>query len=1023
MMKTGKSKSPRTKLTLYLLFICLVLSGPSVWAEEIIIGNGTSIWTLPLVTDFVDARTQIIYLSSEINGSYNITALALCVPEIIFPGQTINNFTIRMKHTDISVYDSSPNWESSGWTTVYQANPTVTDIGWVQFDFAVPFEYNGTQNLMIDISSSNTPPIAPSICLCSTPGGNRTIYCEAYGEYGDPLTWSGNTPPPYTDTTVPDVKLIAESATQVLRPVFTPDGGIYNSEQTVVITCATDGATIHYTTNGNDPTESDPTIASGGTVLVSVDPPTTLKARAWKTDFEPSNIKEATYLYGLINNPSMEDDFIYQDPLGNVAKYWTGWGGSNYYSFSGNNNNTHQGAKSQQVNWNGQGFGYFGPSGIYQQITGLTSRQGYKVSAWCKTYLNAYQYGYCNITWSIGIDPTGGTNPDDVAYWESVSDWISWEDSPWCNVTALFEADGETATIFIKAQGEAYAEIWGEYGPEPSDWHVEGYIDDTAIDITEIGQNYQANSRIEATSPIPANGASCSDVTITVLDSNSNPVMGISPLGINLDCTGNGNITFAPDSPTDVNGQTIAKIASSVPEIKTVSATVLGTALADTATARFCKSVTSKLRASDGAAMDLFGCSVAVDGDTALVGAYGDDDKGSASGSAYIFHFDGLVWEQETKLLASDGEAYGDFGRSVAIDGNTALIGAGYDYSDKGSAYVFRFNGSDWVQEAKLLASDGAIQDCFGYSVDVEGNTAVIGAYGDDDKGSWSGSAYIFRFNGSTWIQEAKLLASDGAADDRFGFSVAIDDNIALIGAYRDDDKGSSSGSAYVFYFNGSTWTQQAKLLASDGAYEDYFGICVAVDSNTAIIGADGDDNGSASGSAYIFRFNGSTWTQEAKVLASDGAASDYFGLSVAIDGNTAIVGACGDDDNGSTSGSAYVFLFDGSNWVQQAKLLAPDGAAYDNFGYVAVDGDIALVGVSQDDDYGDSSGSAYVFPTTIPGDIDGDGVVDFFDYCILADQWLDLPNGDIPADIAPCGGDCLIDFEDLKTLAEYWLE
>jgi hypothetical protein len=481
-----------------------------------------------------------------------------------------------------------------------------------------------------------------------------------------------------------------------------------------------------------------------------------------------------------------------------------------------------------------------------------------------------------------------------------------------------------------------------------------------------------ADSSVEATSPVPANGASYSEVTITVLDPCNNPIQGIPPSEIDVNCTGSGNVILGPDGPTNVNGQTTVRITSSVAETKTVSASVLGTALSDTATVHFCKSRHMKLRASDGAAYDYFGLSVAIDGNTALVGAYYDDDKG--------------------------------------------------DYS--GSAYIFRFNGSSWVQQAKLLALDGGDHDYFGYSVAIDGNTALVGAYGDDDKGYQSGSAFIFRFNGSSWVQQAKLLASDGAAWDYFGYSVAIDGNTALVGAYYDDDKGSGSGSAYIFRFNGSTWVQQAKLLAPDGAASDYFGFSVAIDGNTALVGAYcDDDKGSDSGSAYVFRFNGASWVQQAKLLALDGGAYDYFGYSVAINGNTVLIGAYGDDDKGYQSGSAFIFRFNGANWVEETKLLAPDGAAGDYFGYsVAIEGNTALVGADVDDDKGSASGSAYVFPTTVPGDIDGDGLVNFFDYSLLAQQWLDLP-GQPSADIAPCGGDCIIDLQDLKILCEHWLE
>ena len=210
-------------------------------------------------------------------------------------------------------------------------------------------------------------------------------------------------------------------------------------------------------------------------------------------------------------------------------------------------------------------------------------------------------------------------------------------------------------------------------------------------------------------------------------------------------------------------------------------------------------------------------------------------------------------------------------------------------------------------ESAKLLASDGAAGDVFGFEVAVSGDTAVVGAFRDDDKGTESGSAYVFVRSGTTWTQQAKLLASDGAAGDEFGFSVAVSGDTAVVGAFRDDDKGTESGSAYVFVRSGTTWTQQAKLLASDGRLFDIFGISIAVSGDTVVVGASfDDDNGSASGSAYVFARSGTTWTQQAKLLASDGAFFDTFGTSVAVSGDTAVVGAFRDDDKGTDSGSAW---------------------------------------------------------------------------------------------------------------------
>jgi len=342
-------------------------------------------------------------------------------------------------------------------------------------------------------------------------------------------------------------------------------------------------------------------------------------------------------------------------------------------------------------------------------------------------------------------------------------------------------------------------------------------------------------------------------------------------------------------------------------------------------------------------------------------------DDGAA---VYPLTVDPLCWVEEAKLLAGDGAAYDYFGISVSLSGDTALVGAyGDNVSYTGSAYVFVRSGTSWTQQAKLLASDGATDDMFGASVSLSGDTALVGARGDDDNGSASGSAYVFARNGTSWTQEAKLLASDGAAQDYFGISVSLSGDTALVGARFDDDNGNKSGSAYVFARRGTSWTQEAKLLAGDGAANDWFGDSVSLSGDTALVGARfDDDNGSASGSAYVFARNGTSWTQEAKLLPSDGATYDEFGGSVSLSGDTALVGAPLDANNGSYSGSAYVFARSGTSWAQAAKLRARYGATYDWFGgSVSLSGDTALVGAHADDDNGSDSGSAYVFAPPPP--------------------------------------------------------
>jgi hypothetical protein len=279
------------------------------------------------------------------------------------------------------------------------------------------------------------------------------------------------------------------------------------------------------------------------------------------------------------------------------------------------------------------------------------------------------------------------------------------------------------------------------------------------------------------------------------------------------------------------------------------------------------------------------------------------------------------------------------------------------------------------TQIAKLLASDAAAFDSFGCSVAISGDTAVVGAYEDDHaSGVNAGSAYVFVRSGGTWTQQAKLTASDAAESDLFGYTVAVFGDTALVGASADSHAGgSAAGSAYVFTRTGGVWTQQQKLTASDAAEGDGFGISVAVSGDTAVIGAFYDDHagGSDAGSAYIFTRTGGVWTQQAKLTASDAATFELFGSSVAVSSDTAVIGAQNDDHAGGTdAGSAYVFTRTGGVWTQQQKLTASDAAASDHFGRaVAVSGGTAVVGAFGDDHAGGiGAGSAYVFTRTGDG-------------------------------------------------------
>jgi hypothetical protein len=331
-----------------------------------------------------------------------------------------------------------------------------------------------------------------------------------------------------------------------------------------------------------------------------------------------------------------------------------------------------------------------------------------------------------------------------------------------------------------------------------------------------------------------------------------------------------------------------------------------------------------KLTASDGTASDDFGYSVALSGGTALVGARFADDN---EGAAYVFVRNGTAWTEQAKLTGAEAVSAAHFGTSVALNDDTALVGARSDKvganAAQGAAYVFVRSGTAWTQQARLTAADGLPFDHFGKSVAINGGTAVVGA---NDTNASTGSAYVFVRTGSTWTQQAELTASDGMVTDGFGLSVAVSGDTALVGAPSDDvDGGGDQGSAYVFVRSGTTWTEQRHLTAGDGAALDRFGENVALSGETAIVGAPQDDG--SRGSAYAFIRIGTTWTTQGKLTAADGAANDRFGASVALSGDLAVVGSpfnVASPVNAFSKGSAYVFARKGDFWTEQAKLVRP---------------------------------------------------------------------------------------------------
>ena len=284
-----------------------------------------------------------------------------------------------------------------------------------------------------------------------------------------------------------------------------------------------------------------------------------------------------------------------------------------------------------------------------------------------------------------------------------------------------------------------------------------------------------------------------------------------------------------------------------------------------------------------------------------------------------------------------------------------------------------------FAQQAKLLASDAAIDDRFGDAAGVDGDTAIVGSKLDDDTAFDSGSAYVYLRTGTSWAQQGKLVASDPQSNDQFGFTVAVSGDTAVVGGPFNDDVGGSTGSAYVFNRTGGSWAFSEKLLPDDPGGPAQFRYSVALDGDTMAIGARRHTaNGTDAGAAYIFTRTAGSWTQQKRLLASDGAAGDRFGYFVDVDGDTAVVGAPEDADAGNQSGSAYVFdrdLGGVDEWGQRAKLTASDAAANDSLGEdVAISGDIVVVGAQNSDDAPDcvdqdcDSGSVYVFERDFGG-------------------------------------------------------
>jgi len=369
------------------------------------------------------------------------------------------------------------------------------------------------------------------------------------------------------------------------------------------------------------------------------------------------------------------------------------------------------------------------------------------------------------------------------------------------------------------------------------------------------------------------------------------------------------------------------------------------------------------LRSPGGSPGDAFGFSVSLSADVAVVGAQGADERGNNSGSASVFARAGAGWSEQARLLASDGAPGDFFGSAVSVSGETAAVGAPGD-DDRGpktgAAYVFVRSGSGWDEQAKLVPAGARGGDGFGEALAVHGDTLLVGAYAADVAAENGGSATVFVRDESGWKEQATLLASDAAPGAQFGGAVALFEDTAAVGATHDRH---GVGSVYVFERAGSVWTEVARLSPADGSPRDFFGRSVALFEDRLLVGVrDDDDRGPESGSAHVYRRAGAAWEHEAKLLPADGMAGDHFGIAVGLSGTRAVVGARGNDQAGEDAGAAYLFARDGGAWTERGKLLPPGDSAGARFGLsVSASGDALLVGADRAVHQGRRQGAAFL--------------------------------------------------------------
>ena len=366
-----------------------------------------------------------------------------------------------------------------------------------------------------------------------------------------------------------------------------------------------------------------------------------------------------------------------------------------------------------------------------------------------------------------------------------------------------------------------------------------------------------------------------------------------------------------------------------------------------------------------------FGWAVSLDNGLSFISApHEDNEKGMDVGAVYTFNTNG---ELQQKIIPESIKPYDNFGYSVSHYGTIAIVGAIGDRTNgtfSGCVYIYRYDGQKWIEEQKLVASDGQASDLFGCSVDIKGNIAVVGSRQSTGGTSKSGAAYIFEFDGTNWKEVKKLISSDSSPNDIFGHSVAInEDEVVVVGAYSNSGAENNSGSVYIFEKDQSIWSKTAKLVASDGKTSDLFGFSVAISKNNILVGAYQNQlNNKHHGAVYVYTKSETSWLETAKLVLEDGNEHDFFGISVAISDSVIAIGSSRTEtENNKDVGSVHIYSLDSGTWINKSILIPEIEQNNVQFGLaIDIEAGNTLVGSCLNDNEALDSGTAYIFDNEV---------------------------------------------------------